>query len=147
MRPDSLLNAVGYATYILFADVALSRATARASIAVVAGISSTLLLVGGIAAGPAYPSDGRGLGSLAGLFCCLFFPHVLQLSGIGRLGGPWGSLVSCLEIVTTVVATAVVLGLSLGLGAIVGGVLILLGGVAAPIVASQRAADARLQTA
>ena len=36
---------------------------------------------------------------------------------------------------------------ALGLGAIVGGVLILLGGVAAPIVASQRTAEARLQAA
>src|SRR5919201_2675651 len=49
----SLLNAVGYGTYILFADVALSRATARASMAVVAGISSTLLLAGSFAAGTA----------------------------------------------------------------------------------------------
>jgi hypothetical protein len=57
---------------------------------------------------------------------------------------PWGSLVSCLEVVTTVVATAAVLNLSLGLGAIAGGVLILLG-VAAPILASQRAtAEARV---
>jgi hypothetical protein len=141
----SLLNALGYAAYILFAEVALTRATPVASIAFVAGISSTLLLVASITAGATFPSGEGGIASLAGIFFCLFFPHVLVPGGIGRLGGPWGSLVSCLEVVTTVVATAIVLNLSLGLGAITGGVLILLGGVAAPILASQRAAAARLR--
>jgi drug/metabolite transporter (DMT)-like permease len=141
----SLVNAVGYAAYILFAEAALSLATPAASIAVVAGISSTLLLAGSLGTGAAFASGGAAVWTTIGLFCCLFFPHVLVLSGIGRLGGPWGSLISCLEVVTTVVATAVVLNLSLGLGAIVGGVLILLGGVAAPILASERAlAEARV---
>jgi drug/metabolite transporter (DMT)-like permease len=135
----SLLNAVGYAAYILFAEVALRCATPAASIGVVAGISSVLILAGSLSSGVNMPPNGRGLASLVALFCSLFFPHVLVLSGIGRLGGPWASLVSCLEVVTTVVATAVVLNLSFSGGAIAGAVLILLGGVAAPILASQRA--------
>jgi len=141
----SLLNAVGYSAYILLAEAALDLATPAASIAVVAGISSTLLLAGALGTGATFAAGDARIWTVAGLFCCLFFPHVLVLSGIGRLGGPWGSLVSCLEVVTTVVATAVVLNLSLGLGAIVGGVFILFGGVAAPILASQRtAAEARV---
>jgi drug/metabolite transporter (DMT)-like permease len=134
----SLLNAVGYATYILFAETALNRATPAAAIAFVAGISSTLLLAGCLAAGPRFPSSEAGIVGLVALFCALFFPHVLMLSGISRLGGPWGSLVSCLEVVTTVVAASIILSLTLGLGAIVGGILILLGGLVAPWHASQR---------
>jgi drug/metabolite transporter (DMT)-like permease len=141
----ALLNAVGYAAYILFAEAAVSRATPAAAIAVVAGISSTLLLAGSLTTGATFPAGDARIWTIAGLFCCLFFPHILILSGIGRLGGPWGSLVSCLEVVTTVVAAALVLDLPLGPGAIVGGLLILLGGVAAPILASQRtAAQARV---
>ncbi len=105
----SLLNALGYAAYILFAESAMRRATAAASIAFVGGLSSILLLAGSLSAGVDLPASGVGLGSLAGLFVSLFFPHVLVLSGIGRLGGSWGSLASCLEVVTTVVATALVL--------------------------------------
>lgn len=135
----SLLNASGYAAYILFAEVAMRRATAAASFAFVAGVSSLLLLAGSLGAGAHFPSGRTGVASLAALFVSLFFPHVLVLSGIGRIGGPWGSLVSCLEVVTTVAATAVILDLPLGAGAIAGGALILVGGVAAPIVASQRA--------
>jgi drug/metabolite transporter (DMT)-like permease len=134
----SLLNAAGYAAYLLLAESALRRCDAATCFALVVAVSSALLLAGSVAAGIDLPESGAGLASLGALFASLFLPHVLLLGGLGRLGGPWGSIVSCLEVVTTVAATALVLGLPLGPGVIVGGALIILGGVAAPIVASGR---------
>ena len=134
----SLLNGIGYAAYILLAERALRGADPVTSIALMAGVSSGLLLVGCLAIGVEIPSEAAGRAILAALFASMFAPHVLVLSGIGRLGGPWGSIVSCLEIVTTVVATALVLGLPLGPGVIAGGTLVILGGVAGPILAQQR---------
>lgn len=134
----AFLSAVGYAVYILLAEAALRRCDAASCFAVVAAVSSALLLAISLGAGIDLPTSGAGLASLAALFGLLFVPHVLLLSGVGRVGSPWGSLASCLEIVTIVVATALVLGLPLGPGAIAGAVLVILGGVAAPIVASSR---------
>jgi drug/metabolite transporter (DMT)-like permease len=134
----SLVNGIGYAAYILLAERALRGADAVTSIALVAGVSSGLLLVGCLAVGVEIPSETAGRAILAALFASMFAPHVLVLSGIGRLGGPWGSIVSCLEVVTTVVATALVLSLPLGPGVIAGGTLVILGGVAGPILAQRR---------
>lgn len=134
----SLLNAAGYAAYLLLGEVALRRVDAATGIAFIAGLSSALLLAGSLKAGVRLPDGDTGFATLVALFCSMLFPHVLLLSGVGRLGGAWGSLVSCLEVVTTVVATALVLGLALGPGVVAGGALIVLGGVAAPIVAFQR---------
>ncbi len=134
----AMLNAVGYAVYILSAQAALRRTDAVTIIGSAGGLSSLLLLAGSFAWGVTLPSSTAGIESLAVVAVAILFPHVLMLSGVGRLGGAWGSLVSCLEVITTVVATALLLGLPLGQGAIVGGVLIVIGGVAAPIVASQR---------
>jgi len=71
------------------------------------------------------------------------FPHALLLRGVGQIGGTWGALVSSLEVVTSIVATALVVGIEVGPAVVVGGALILLGGIAAPIVASRRAAGLR----
>ena len=134
----AMLNAAGYAVYILSAQAALRRTDPVTIIGSAGSLSALLLLAGSLGWGINLPSSSAGIGSLAVLAVVIMFPHALMLSGVGRLGGAWGSLVSCLEVITTVVATALLLGLPLGQGAIVGGILIVIGGVAAPIVAAQR---------
>lgn len=134
----ALLSGSASAAYLLFAQAAVGRASPSTCMAFTAGLSSALLLAGCVTLGVDLPSDGTGLAVLIALFATLVFPHVLLISGVGRLGGPWGSLVNCLEIVTAVVATALILGLLPGTAAIVGGALIVLGGVAAPMIASKR---------
>lgn len=84
------------------------------------------------------PGTGAEARSLALVPAATIFPHVLVLSGVGRLGGPWSSIAACLEVVTTVVSAAVILGLQFGAGLVAGGCLVVLGGVAGPIVASRR---------
>ena len=134
----AMANGTGYAVYILCAHSALSRVDPVTSIAFVVGLSSLLLLGGTFAFGVSAPSNDAETWSLLALAAVILFPHVLLMGGIGRLGAAWASLVSCLEVVTTVVATALVFHQGLGRGAIAGGALVILGGVAAPIFASRR---------
>ena len=134
----AIANGAGYAVYILCAHSALRRVDAVTTIAFVVGLSSLLLLAGTFALGVSAPSSDAETRSLLALAAVILFPHVLLMGGIGRLGGAWASLVTCLEVVTTVVATALLLHQGLGMGAIVGGALIVVGGFAAPIVAGRR---------
>ena len=134
----AIANGAGYAVYILCAHSALRRVDPVTTIAFVVGLSSLLLLVGTFAIGVSASSSNAETWSLLVLAAVILFPHVLLIGGIGRLGGAWASLVTCLEVVTTVVATALLLHQRLGPGAIAGGALIVFGGVAAPVVAGRR---------
>jgi drug/metabolite transporter (DMT)-like permease len=135
----SLISGVAYAAYLLVAERTLRRVGSLAAMSLVGGLASLLLLAGSLLAGPELPTDGRGVALVIALFFCLVFPHALLLRGVGKIGGTWGALVSSLEVVTTIVATALVVGIDVGPAVVVGGGLILLGGIAAPIVASRRA--------
>jgi drug/metabolite transporter (DMT)-like permease len=135
----ALANAVGYAVYLLLAQRALQRASAVTVIAFVGGVSSVLVVAAALPAGASAPGSAEAMASLAGLaIVSILVPHVILLSGLRLLGSAWSSLTACLEVVTAVVATAIVLHDPLGTGAAVGGALIVLGGVAAPIMASRR---------
>jgi len=135
----ALANAVGYAVYLLLAQRALQRAGAVTVIAFVGGVSSVLVVAAALPAGASAPGSAEETASLVGLaIVSILLPHVILLSGLRRLGSAWSSLTACLEVVTAVVATAIVLHDPLGTGAAVGGALIVLGGVAAPIMASRR---------
>ena len=139
----SLISGITNAAYLLVAERTLRRVSPLAAMPLVGGLTSVLLLAGCLVAGPQLPTDGRGIAIVAGLFLCLMFPHALLLRGVGQIGGTWGALVSSLEVVTSIVATALVVGIEVGPAVVVGGALILLGGIAAPIVASRRAAGLR----
>jgi drug/metabolite transporter (DMT)-like permease len=134
----SLISGLSYAGYLLVAERTLRRVSPLAAMAVVGGLTSLLLLVGSLVAGPHLPSDGRGIAIIALLFACLVFPHALLLRGVGQIGGTWGALISSLEVVVSVTATAAVVGVPFNPSLLIGGALILLGGLAAPIVASRR---------
>jgi drug/metabolite transporter (DMT)-like permease len=134
----AVLTALAHTGYVLIAQSTLRRVDAVAAMGFVGGVSSVLLLVVWTAVGPETPTTGAALGSLAGLLLAVMFPHVLLLAGIGRVGGPWGSIVACLEVVTGITAAVLILNDPLGTPAIVGGALVLVGGVAAPIVATRR---------
>jgi drug/metabolite transporter (DMT)-like permease len=134
----AVLTAVAHTGYVLIAQATLRRVDPVAAMGFVGGVSSLLLLAVWTAVGPETPTTGAALGSLAGLLLVVMFPHVLLLAGIGRVGGPWGSIVACLEVVTGIAAAVIVLHVSLSTAAIVGGTLVLIGGVAAPIVAARR---------
>jgi drug/metabolite transporter (DMT)-like permease len=136
----SLLSGGAYAWYLLLAEHTLRGVGPIAAMSVVGGLTSVFILAGALIAGPVLPRDNTGLAITGLLYLCLCFPHALLLRGVGQIGGTWGSIVSSLEVVTAVVTTAVIVGVPVGPGAVVGGILILLGGVAAPIVASRRGA-------
>lgn len=138
----AVVNGAGYAVYILCAHAALRRVDPVTTIAFVVGLSSILLLSASFVLGVSAPSSEAETWSLLALAAAILFPHVLLMGGIGRLGSAWASLVTSLEVVTTVVATALLLHQHLGPGSIAGGALIVLGGVAAPIVASRRSRPA-----
>jgi drug/metabolite transporter (DMT)-like permease len=136
----SVVNAFLYAAYLLIAQSALRRVDAVTTIAFVGGLSSILLLAGAFLSGIELPSGDGGMASLVAFgLVSVLFPHVLLMSGISRLGSSWSSLVTCLEIVTAVVATAIILDEPLGRWAIAGGTLIVAGGVAAPLLGSRHA--------
>jgi drug/metabolite transporter (DMT)-like permease len=137
----SLISGLSYAGYLLVAERTLRKVSPLAAMAVVGGLTSLLLLAGSLIAGPRLPSDGRGIAIVALLFACLVFPHALLLRGVGQIGGTWGALISSLEVVVSVTATAVVVGVPFTPGLVAGGMLIVLGGLAAPIVASRRRPD------
>lgn len=139
----ALATALAHTAYVLIAQSTLRRVDPAAAMGFIGGSSSLILIAVWTAAGPETPTSGAALGSLAGLLVAVMFPHVLLLAGIGRLGGPWGSIVACLEVVTGIVAAVLILHDPLGAPAIAGAVLVLAGGVAAPIVATRRGRIAR----
>jgi drug/metabolite transporter (DMT)-like permease len=133
-----LLSGGAYAIYLLMAEDTMQKVGPLTAMSVVGGLTSVFLLVGCLFSNPTLPSDSTGIAVTGILFACLCFPHALLLRGVGQIGGTWGSLVSSLEVVTAVVTTAIVVGVPLSPAIVLGGVLIILGGVAAPIVASRR---------
>lgn len=141
----ALLNAAGYATYLLLGEFVLRRADALTSIGVIAAVAGAILFAYAVIAGIKLETTYRSVGSLALLFGLLLVAQFLILSGVGRLGGAWGSLVSCLEVVTAVLATAAILGFGVNPGMIAGAMLILLGSVAAPVLVSRRMTGVRNQ--
>jgi drug/metabolite transporter (DMT)-like permease len=134
----SLLSGGAYAVYLLMAEHTMRLVGPITAMSVVGGLTSVFLLVACVFSNPTFPSDATGIAITGILFACLCFPHALLLRGVGQIGGTWGSLVSSLEVVTAVVTTAVIVGLTLSPGIVLGGVLIIIGGVAAPVVASRR---------
>lgn len=140
----SLANAFMYAAYILFAQRTLRDVDPVTTVAFVGGVSSVALLAGITVLGFHPPSEGKALTNLLLIaLVSTLVGHLLIMSGISRLGGTWSALTSCLEVVTAVVATAIVLDDPLGPGAVAGGALVILGGVAAPILAVRGRAAAR----
>ena len=136
----SLANAFGYATYLLLAQAALRHVEPLTCWVAAGGASSLLLLPGAFILGDVTaPSGPVGLGSLLAIgILSAGLPAVLQLRGIVRLGSATTALVACLEIVTVVVASVIVLDDPIRGGAIGGCVLVLAGAFAAPLVLKQR---------
>jgi drug/metabolite transporter (DMT)-like permease len=134
----SILSGGAYAVYLLMAENAMRLIGPISAMSVVGGLTSVFLLVACLFSNPEFPSDPAGIAITGILFLCLCFPHALLLRGVGQIGGTWGALVSSLEVVTAVVTTALIVGVPLSPGLVLGGILILLGGLAAPIVASRR---------
>jgi drug/metabolite transporter (DMT)-like permease len=135
----SIFSGAAYAIYLLMAEHTMRRVGPLSAMSMVGGLTSVFLLAGAAFSHPEFPSaDAKGIAVTLILFACLCFPHALLLRGVGQIGGTWGSLISSLEVVTAVVTTAIIVGVPFSPGVVVGGVLILLGGLAAPIVAARR---------
>jgi drug/metabolite transporter (DMT)-like permease len=135
-----VVNAFGYSSYLLLAQAALRRADAVTCYAVAAGLSSLFLLPGAFLFGSVtMPTDAVGIGSILSLtLLSTFLPSLILLQGVRRLGSGATALVACLEIVTVLVASAVVLGRPIAGAAVVGSVLIVAGALAAPLAARRR---------
>jgi drug/metabolite transporter (DMT)-like permease len=135
-----VVNAFGYSSYLLLAQAALRRADPLTTYAVAAGVSSLFVLPGAFVFGEVtMPVDGTGIASIVALtVLSTLLPSVVQLFGIRRLGTAATALVNCLEIVTVVAASAAILGEPVRGAAIAGGVLVILGALAAPVAARQR---------
>ncbi len=135
----SLANAMSYAVYLLLAQHILRKLDVVTTLGFVGGFSSVLLLCPLAVLGIGTGVGQTGLVYLAGLAGMFLVAHVLIMSAIGKVGSVAAALVSCLEVVTAVVLSAVVLGTTLSSKTFVGGFMIFLGAVATPIVAARRA--------
>ncbi len=135
----ALANAMSYAVYLLLAQHILRKLDVVTTLGFVGGFSSVLLLCPLAVLGIGTGVGRTGLVYLTGLAGVFLVAHVLIMSAIDKVGSVAAALVSCLEVVTAVVLSAVVLGTTLSSKTFVGGLMILLGAVATPIVASRRA--------
>jgi drug/metabolite transporter (DMT)-like permease len=135
-----VVNAFSYSSYLLLAQAALRRADPLTIFAAAAGVSSLLVLPGAfVLADVAFPTDGAGVASIVALtVLSTLLPMLVQLFGIRLLGTAATALVNCLEIVTVLLASALVLDQPMQGAAIAGSVLVVLGALSAPVAARQR---------
>jgi drug/metabolite transporter (DMT)-like permease len=134
----SIGTAICQATYILLAQFALQRVDAATCLASVSAVSSTVVLLATVPFGASVPTNWTSIMSLVGLLAVTSFSQIFLLSGVAALGGPLGAIAACLEVVTTVVAAAIIFGIPTSSTTLLGASLIVAGGLAAPIAASYR---------
>jgi drug/metabolite transporter (DMT)-like permease len=130
----AVINGVSYAMLLLCAQVALRKTDSLTAYAAAGGPAAVLLLLGAfVVADPDFGSGAVAVASLAaaGLISTIL-ATLLQLSGVKRVGSASAAVVTSIEIVTVVVASAVVFGDPIGIGLAVGAVLVIAGATLAP---------------
>lgn len=127
-------NGVSFAVFLLLAQEALRRADPLTVYAAGGAPAAAILLVGAfVVADPQFGSGGVAVASIlcAGLVSTVL-ATLLQLTGVRRLGSASTAVVTSLEIVTVVAASAIVFGEPVGAGLAVGSALVIAGAVLAP---------------
>lgn len=134
-------NAFIYSCYLLLAQSSLRRADPVTVYASAGGMASILLVAGSFAlAEPHWPTDGPGIAGLVGVaVVSTLLASVIQLVGIRHVGSAQAALVTSLEVVTVVVASAVILDEPIGMAVALGSVLVIAGAGLAPLAAPRRA--------
>ena len=128
------VNGVAYSAFLLLAQVALRKTDSLTAYAASGGPAAVLLLVGSFAlADPEFGSGAVAIGSLvaAGLVSTIL-ATLLQFTGVRRLGSASASVVTSVEIVTVVVASAIVFDDPVGIGLAIGATLVIAGATLAP---------------
>jgi drug/metabolite transporter (DMT)-like permease len=130
----ALVNGVGYAVFLLLAQVALRKTDSLTVYAAAGGPAAVVLLVGSFVV--SNPSYGSGAIAVLSLVCAgvisTVLATILQFTGVRRLGSASAAVVTSLEIVTVVVGSAIVFGDPVGAGLVLGGLLVIAGAVLAP---------------
>jgi drug/metabolite transporter (DMT)-like permease len=136
----AFISACGYGSYLLVTQVAMRATDPVTCLAFVMGGSSLALALGTLAFFEVeFPTGTAGVVSIVSVAAvATLLPMLLLFAGIRRIGSAWASMISCLELVTAVVASVVFLSTPLTPGMIVGSVLVLLGALALPLAALER---------
>jgi drug/metabolite transporter (DMT)-like permease len=132
----ALGGAVGFAAYSILAQRTLRDVDPLTTVAFEGGLSSVALLVIVAIVGFQPPDGGQALMNLVLIaLVSSLAAHLLIMVGLRRLGSVWSALASSLEVLTAVVASALLLGTTFAPQVVAGGALLILGGVAAPVLA------------
>jgi drug/metabolite transporter (DMT)-like permease len=130
----AFVNGISFAVFLLLAQAALRRADPLTVYAAGGAPASAILLAGAFVF--ADPQFGSGRVAVASILCAGLVSTVLatllQLTGVRRLGSASTAVVTSLEIVTVVVASALVFADPIGVGVALGSLLIIAGAVLAP---------------
>ena len=128
------VNGIAYSGFLLLAQAALRKTDSLTAYAASGGPAAVALLVGSfVVADPEFGSGAVAIGSLvaAGLVSTIL-ATLLQFTGVRRVGSASAAVVTSVEIVTVVVASALVFGDDVGVGLALGGTLVIAGAVLAP---------------
>ena len=130
----AFVNGISFAVFLLLAQAALRRADPLTVYAAGGAPASAILLAGAFVF--ADPQFGSGTVAVVSILCAGLVSTVLatllQLTGVRRLGSASTAVVTSLEIVTVVVASALVFDEPIGVGVALGSLLIIVGAVLAP---------------
>ena len=130
----AVVNGIAYSGFLLLAQAALRKTDSLTAYAASGGPAAVALLVGSfVIADPEFGSGAVAIGSLvaAGLVSTIL-ATLLQFTGVRRVGSASAAVVTSVEIVTVVVASALVFGDDVGVGLALGGTLVIAGAVLAP---------------
>ena len=130
----AFVNGISFAVFLLLAQAALRRADPLTVYAAGGAPASAILLAGAFVF--ADPQFGSGTVAVVSILCAGLVSTVLatllQLTGVRRLGSASTAVVTSLEIVTVVVASALVFDEPIGVGVALGSLLIIVGAILAP---------------
>jgi drug/metabolite transporter (DMT)-like permease len=138
----ALSASLGYSVYLLASQVVLRTVDTVTCVGFVMGASSLGVAIGSAAFFDLdIPDGGAGLWAIgAAAVVSTLFPMLLLFAGVRRIGSAWVAVISCVELVTAVVASSVFLDTELSLAIVIGSALVLAGAVALPFAALNRAA-------
>jgi drug/metabolite transporter (DMT)-like permease len=131
-------NAIGYAAYLVISERALQRSDPVTAYGVCGGVAGVILLAGGAGLALTGVADGSlgGAHAAAAVAAAGVISTVaaggLQLVAVQRLGSAPTALITCLEIVVVVLASAVVFEEPVTTSLLAGAVLVGIGAALAP---------------
>jgi drug/metabolite transporter (DMT)-like permease len=146
-----LASAAWYTLYILVGEQLLRGADPLVAAAHVAtGAAVSYLMVGGLLLGELDLGGARPGGfaiTVAMATLATAVPIAAFLAGLSALGSTWASIASAFEPAMTVALGALLLGEPLGAGKLAGGLAVVAGAIALPLVAGGRGRSERPQAA